>query len=490
MFKHALIQDAAYASLLRSTRQEYHLRIAEVVAEGFPETAAMQPELLAHHYTEAGHIEQAVTYWYKAGEGAIERSAFIEASSHLRRGLKELQMLPKMRQRDENELLLLMGLIIALQTIKGLSSVEVAQVLNQAYSLCQQVGDPTQRIKILLGLRTVRHLRGELQTACEIGQQLLGLIDGLDEPELQVQVHYALGHTSYYLGAFETARWHLERGIKLYNILPQRSVSVQTGLVDVQGSCYPPLAWALWHAGYPDQSRRCIEAGLSFIDKQMNITGIEYLQSSAAIVYQYCGQGTLALEHIEKALTIATEQDFQFRRAWNLTLKGWIVGEQGHVPEDIEIMSQGLEGYRTTGAQVSTPWFLALFSAMHGRAGQVDHGLVLMAKAMDMMSETGQRFYTAELHRFRGELLLLQSSDHDDGAEVCFHQAIDIARTQQARSLELRAATSLAKLCQSQDKWQEAYDLLAPVYNWFTEGFDTADLKEAKTLLAELEQGE
>jgi tetratricopeptide (TPR) repeat protein len=454
-----------------------------VLAVGFPETAESHPELLAHHYTEAGLIDQAVNYWYTAGERAIERSAFTEARSHLNRGLEELQILPKTRKRDEDELLLLMGLIIAVQTTKGLSSLEAEQALNQAYTLCQQVGDPEQQIKILLGLRLVRHLRGDLQTAWEIGQQLLGLIDGLDEPELKVQVHYALGHTSYYLGAFETARWHLERGIQLYNTLLQRTVSVQTGLVDFLGSCYPPLAWSLWHAGYPDQSRSCIEEGLGFIDKQMNITGIEYLLSSAAIVYQCCGQGRLALEHIERALTIATEQGFQFRRAWNLILMGWIVGEQGQIPDGIEIMSHGLDDYRTTGAQVSTPWFLALFSEMHGRAEQVDHGLVLMAQAIAMMSETGQRFYHAELHRLRGGLLLIQSSDNDNEAEVCFHQAIDIAQNQQAKSLELRAATSLARLWQAQGKRQAAYEVLAPVYGWYTEGFDTADLKDAKALL-------
>jgi predicted ATPase len=249
---------------------------------------------------------------------------------------------------------------------------------------------------------------------------------------------------------------------------------------------YTPLAWTLWYLGYPDQALVHMHTALALAQEDATPSRLETVLAAAALLHHLRGEGERAHAYIAHALAVAKEQGFRFRFAFDATLSGWVLGVQGHVPEGIAQMSQGLAVYGTTGAQMSQPWFLALLATLHGRAGQWDHAQQRMAEAMAAMAAVGQNCYQAEVHRLKGELLLQQSLDYQAEAENCFDHALAIARSQQAKSLELRAATSLARLWQQQSKQQEAHDLLAPVYNWFTEGFDTADLKDAKALLDEL----
>jgi predicted ATPase len=488
VFKHALIQDAAYESLLKSTRQQYHQRIAQVLEEHFPETTQTQPELLAHHCTEAGLLAQAVGYWHKAGQRASERSALVEAIVHCTKGLKVLQMLPVTRAHAQDELKLHIILGSALQMTQGYAAPEVERVYTRAHALCEQVGEPAQHIEVLLGLRYFHQVKGDLQTAWQIGQHLLPLLEQVHDPVLTAEVCHAVGHTLYYRGAFATARMHLERGIAIQQSLPYRTLAASTALPDFRffGYSYTPLAWTLWYLGYPDQALVHMHTALALAQEDATPSRVEPVLAAAALLHQLRGEGERAHAYIARAMAIATEQGFRFRFAFGATLSGWVLGAQGHVTEGIAQMSQGLAVYQTTGAQMSQSWFLALLAMLHGRAGQWDDAQKRMAEAMAALSAVGQSCYQAEVHRLKGELLLQQSSDNATEAETCFHHALDIARNQQAKSLELRAAMSLAHLWQQQGKRQEAYNLLAPVYNWFTEGFATADLQESKALLDEL----
>jgi tetratricopeptide (TPR) repeat protein len=353
---------------------------------------------------------------------------------------------------------------------KGYAVPEVGQVYQRAHTLCQQAGDTSQRIHILLGLRSFHHVGGDLHTAWQIGQELLSLLDHAQEPALLRQMHHALGHTLYYLGEFEAARKHLEQGTGIQVSFGNRSL----------------LGLALWYLGFPEQARIQTQSALALTEQHDDPRHVESVFSSAAILYQLRGEGGYARACIERAISVATEKGFQFRMVWDSLIRGWICSEQGQLSQGIDEMCRGLSAYSTTGAQVSRPWFLSLLATLYGKIGEWEKAQQSLSDAMMEMSGMGSRFYEAEVYRLRGALVLASPLDDHPEVASCFQQAIAIAQTQQAKSWELRAATSLAKLWQRQGKRQEAYDLLAPVYNWFTEGFDTADLKDAKALLDEL----
>ncbi len=488
-FKHALVQDAAYQSLLKSTRQQYHQRIARVLEEQFPETAETQPELLAHHYTEAGLREQAIIYWQRAGERAIERSANLEAISHLTKGLEVLKTLPDTPERTQQEMILQTTLGRALIATKGQAAPEVEQAYTRARELCQQVGETPQLFPVLLGLWMFYVNRGELQTAHELGEHLLSLAQRVQDPALLLQAHRVLGVTLYLLGEFVPARAHLEQCITLYNPQKHRShgflYSFDPGMV---GESY--VAHILWYLGYPDQALKRSHYAFTLGREVSHPLSLALALDFAAILHQLRREGQAAQAQAEAAVTLSTEQGFPYWLAWGITLRGWALAEQGEVEEGIAQMRQGLAAYRATGAEVWRPYYLALLAEAYGKDGQVQEGLRVLAEALATVNKTGMRLREADLYWLKGKLLLAQSADHAAEADSCFHQALDIARHQQAKSWELRAATSLARLWQSQNKRQDAVDLLTPVYGWFTEGFDTADLQDAKAMMGELAESE
>jgi TOMM system kinase/cyclase fusion protein len=484
-FKHALIQDAAYQSLLRSTRQQHHQRIAQVLEARFPETAETQPELQAHHYTEAGIHAQALPYWQQAGQQAIERSANLEAIGHLTTGLEALKMLSDTPERTHQELTLHTALGVPLQATKGLGAPEVGQIYARARELCQQVEETPQLFPVLRGLWEFYELQGALQTARELGGQLLTLAQRLQAEELMLVAHNVLGDTLVWLGEFAVAREHLEQGIALYNPQQYRSHAFLYGYDSgVHGLSFG--AWALWYLGYPDHALRRIHEALTLAQDLSHPFSLAFALAFAAWLHQLRREGQAAQERAEAAIALATDQGFPFWESWGTVLRGWAVAEQGQSAEGITQMRQGIAAWRATGAELQVPYYLALLVEAYGRAGQAAEGLRVLAEALTAVHKTGERQHEAELHRLKGELLLTQDVPDEPEAESCLRQAVNVARRQQAKSLELRAAKSLSRLWQQQGKRTEAHALLAPVYSWFTEGFDTADLREAKALLREL----
>jgi predicted ATPase len=481
-FKHALIQDAAYQSLLRSTRQQYHQRIALVLEAQFPETAAAEPELLAHHCTEAGLTEKAVDYWHKAGQRASERSAHVEAISHLRTGLALLQTLFETPEHTRREVDLLIALGTSLVATKSYAAHEVGETYRRAQHFCQYLADPHQLFPVLRGLFGYYNVRAEYQMAHGLGEQLLTLAQQAQDSAMLIAAHAALGRTLFLLGAVALAHTHFAQGIALYDSQQHRAGASLSG-ADAGVVCHSFAAWTLWYLGYPEQGLAQSHEAVTLAQQHAHPYSLSFVWSMAAIFHQFRREVRLTQERAEAALSVATEQGFPLWIAYGAILRGWALAQQGEAQEGIEQLHQGLTIHHAIGAGIFRPYFLALLAEAHSIRGEPEVGLTVLAEALIHVGTTGERWHEPELHRFKGELLLQQNADSQAEAETCFHHALDIARSQQAKSFELRTATSLARIWQGQGKRAEARQVLGDVYGWFTEGFDTADLKEAKALL-------
>jgi predicted ATPase len=482
LFKHALIQDAAYESLLKSTRQHYHQRIAQVLEEQFTVTVDQQPELIAHHYTEAGLTEQAVHYWHHAGQSASERSAHVEATTHLRQGLTLLATLPETSERTRHEVDLLIALGASLSATKGSAAPEVGEIYTRARQLCQALEDPHQLFPVLRGLVHHHNVRAEYQTAHALGEQLLTIAQHAQEPAMLVAAHRALGTTLFWLGAVASAHMHVVQGIALYDPQQYRATMFRYG-EDSGVVCLCQAGWFLWYLGYADQGLLRSHEAVTVVQQSAHPFSLALVLAGAALFHQLRRDGHAAQEYAEAVISLAQGQGFPLWRAGGLILGGWALAHQGQGKEGIAQICQGLTAWRATGAELIRPYHLALLAAAQETIGEPETGLAVLPEALALVDTTGERWYAPELYRLKGALLLQQHRDNQAEAETCFHHALDIARNQQAKTFELRAATSLARLWQQQGKRQEAHDLLAPVYAWFTEGFDTADLHEAKALL-------
>jgi TOMM system kinase/cyclase fusion protein len=485
VFKHALIQEAAYQSLLRSTRQQYHQRIAQVVESRFPELCETQPELLAHHYTEADVLGQAIPYWQRAGQRAIERSANVEAISHLNKGLELLATLPDTAEHTQHELTLQTVLGSSLMTIKGFAAPEVERVYTRARALCRQVGETPQLFPVLWGLWLFYEVRGELQTAREFAEQLLSLAQRQQDPALLLTAYRAMGQTVYWQGELARARAYLEQGIALYD--PQRHRSLAFDYSQDAGvGLRTFVAHVLWYLGYPDQAVERIQEALTLAGELSHSFSLAHALDHAGWLHQYRREERLAQEQAEADMVLCREQGFAFFLANGTIMHGWALAAQGRRAEGMPQMRQGMATLRAIGVGLLLPRDHTMLAEVYGESDQAEEGLRLLAEALATTHQQGSQLWEPELYRVKGELLLRQPVPDAPEAESCFHQALDSARRQEAKSLELRAAMSLSRLWQQQGKRAEARALLAPIYGWFTEGFDTTDLREAKALLEAL----
>jgi class 3 adenylate cyclase/predicted ATPase len=485
-FKHALIQEAAYHSLLKSRRQQFHQRIAQVLAERFPETAEVQPELLAHHCTEAGLVEEAIGYWQHAGQRAYERSANAESIAHLTRGLDVLQHLADGPERLRRELDLQESLGLTLMTAKGYAAPEVQQTYFRALDLCRRVGNPPQQLfAALWGLFWFHVLRAELQRGRELGEQLLSIARSAGDQALLLRAHNAVGQNFFYSGDLSAARHHLERAIAMYDSGLDRS-DVFRYQVSHGVNCRAHAAWALWCLGYAAQARVRSDEALALAQRESHPSSLAYALGFAAVIDQLRHDGEAAQARAEAMIALSQEQRFPVWLAMATFRLGAALAEQGRLQEGIAKMRAGLDAWKSTGAELERPYRLSVLAKAHGQLGQTELALGLLAEALVAVSKSGEGFWEAELRRLKGELLLAQSHKDQLAAEECFQQARDVARRQQAKLLELRAVTSLSHLWQRQGKSEGARRILGGVHGWFTEGFDTRDLQEARALLDEL----
>jgi TOMM system kinase/cyclase fusion protein len=488
VFKHALIQEAAYTSLLRRTRQHYHQWIAQALERQFAEVAAVQPELVAHHYTEAGLVTDALPYWQRAGQQAAERSAHTEAIAHLSTGLKLLISLPDTPERTLQELILHLTLGPSLMATKGWAAPETEQAYTRALELCQQTGEPPQRFRALLGLSAVHVVRAEPKKTQELGKQLLRLAQRQQDPVSFLAAYHQLGGAAFGLGAFTLAREHFAQHRVFYDSCQHHSHVVLLG-ADYGVFC---LAWGthpLWLLGYADQARTQSHEALQLAQELSHPLSQTIALAYAAMLQQFRQDDHAAYELAEATKVLSTEHGFLYYLAWATIIQGWALVKQGHGEAGMAQMRQGLAALQGTGAKRSWAYYCALLAEAHENDGDLTEGLRMLADALGHVQRTGECWWEAEIHRQKGELLLKiadSGQQTEETPEACFHQALEVARRQQAKALELRAAMSLSRLWRQQGKPDAARQLLAEVYGWFSEGFDTVDLQDAKVLLEQL----
>jgi adenylate cyclase len=485
-FKHMLVQEAAYQMLDKPTRQYYHQQITQLLARCFPETLETQPELLAHHYTEAGQVRDALPYWQRAGQRAVERSAHVEAISHLTQCLKLLQSLPETPERLQQELSLLIALGVPLVATRGYAAPEVAQVYRRACTLSSYSTDPVQHLLVLRGLESYYLVRGEAAVAQDLGKQLLTLAYQQSDPAHRVTAHLALGQALHLQGVLPEAREHIEQGLALYDPQHHRYAARFGGNPGI--TCALFAALILWLQGHPDQALRRCQTALAWAQELALPSNLALTLSLAAMLHHYRREPWATRQHASAAVTLSAEQEFPLWAAVGTLFHGWAVAAQGQEHEGLPLMRQGLQVLRATGAGTFLSYTLAVLAEIYGKIGQPEDGLRLLAEALTWVEQYGVSYHAAELYRLHGELLLLQDGTRQawEGAEASFRNALALARQQHARALELRAAVSLGRLWHLQGKPGEAQRLVGPIYHWFTEGFDTADLHAAKALLEDL----
>jgi len=368
---------------------------------------------------------------------------------------------------------------------KGQAAADVGQAYTRARALCQQIEDTPQLFRVLWGLWHFHVVRAELHTVKEIGEQLRSLAQGMDDPAYLLAGNFAMGGGAYCLGTFPAAREHWEQSIALYEA-HQLTTHIALYGSDLGVFSLSWAAHALWHLGYPDQAKAMSQKALALVQNRAHPYSLAVSLAYAAMLHQFLGDPVTSHTQAEAAIAVCAEQGFAYYQAWGMMLRGWALFTQDHHEDSIAQMQQGLHALRATGASLRCPYYLALLAEAYGDAERIDDGLALLHEALTVTHNTGEAWREAELHRLRGELLLRQSVPDTAQAEQCFHQALGIARSQHAKSLELRAAVSLSRLWQQQGKRDAAREMLSGIYHWFTEGFDTADLQQAKALLTAL----
>jgi class 3 adenylate cyclase/predicted ATPase len=480
VFKHSLVQDAAYQSLLKSRRQQLHARIAEILEQRFPDKAETEPELFARHFTAAGLTAAGVHYWERAGARATDRSAFVEAINHYHKGLRLLSALSDVQERSRLELTLRMGLGDAFSWMRGFAAPEVEAAFSRAHELSRQMGETPELFRIVWGLWHFFIIRGDLAKAQELSREVAQLGQRLQDPSFLPHIHRTLGETALWRGEFAAAQ---RESMKCFvgDVAPPKPIP---GVQDPLVMCGTWLAYSLWHLGYPDQALARVNALLERAKASALSGDLGAALIDAAWVRVLRRDTREARESAETALQFNEERGHAFHVAMSAVLLGSALVAEEHDESGLTKIRDGTAASGATGAGIFQPWYLALLAAAHAQLGDPKAGLAALAEAETRMGQSGERWPEAEIHRLRGELTL---SIEGAGAEAerCFRRSIEVARGQQARSPELRAATSLARLWHDQGKRREARDLLAPLYGWFTEGFETADLKDAKALLDE-----
>jgi predicted ATPase len=485
VFKHALVQDAAYESLLKTKRRNLHARIAKLLEEEFSDKAEIEPELLAHHYTEAGLDEPALQYWLRAGQQSIKQCAHAEAIAHLRRGLSIVDALPEGEEKTRSEIEFRVVLGVPLMGKEGGASPLVDENYLRAQMLCEQLGESEHLYPILWGLWYHRYLSSELRQACELADRLLEIGQIRNDTELLLEAHHCQWVVRFIGGDLTTALEECDRGVELYRPETHHALSFTYGGHD-PGVCALNFSGvSLWLLGYPEQSLEKLESAISLATK---LAHSETLTTTFQFFLVACTlqRDEDVIEQKAKELLKFAEDEELFDSI-NLTkgLIGLVMFQRGDKQEGLEFMLESVGRW----LKKSSPWSavsISLVAESLGQMGEATKGLKMVEDTISLGQRREVHWCEAELYRVKGKLLLSISTEAPSGAEDAFQRAIEIAREQNAKSLELRAAVDLARLWKAGEKTDQARELLRPIYDWFTEGFDTTDLRQAKALLEEL----
>jgi class 3 adenylate cyclase/predicted ATPase len=485
-FKHALTHEVAYGSILHERRRALHARIVETIEKSYAAQISEHVERLGYHALRAESWDRAIAYLRQAGLKAAARSANVEAIDHLTKGLAALKHIPDGPDRVRLELDLQIALGPVLMTTKGYGAPEVERAYARARELCRRGGEDPELFAVLHGLWLHYWVRGEIPAVLDLAQQLHDLAHRAGDRALRLVASDVMGEVAVYLGDFTAARSHMEQCVSLYDPSQHRSLGLRYGGYDPGMAARAIGAHALWCLGFPDQALAWSRGAVALARDLSHPTTLAFALGHAGILHYLRREPRLTLEVAEEALALSVGQGLEFWKAFAEILRGWSLVRQRRGAEGIESMRHGLQVYRVTAGELESPIWLAMMADAYLVQGAPDEGLSAVAGALELVNAMGVRFAEAELYRLRGELLQTRGGAMAKGAEDAFRRALEVAAGQRARCLELRAAASLARLGQARGERKLAHPTLAEVCAWFTEGFDTSDLREARTLLEEL----
>jgi predicted ATPase/class 3 adenylate cyclase len=492
LFKHALVQDAAYGTLLRDGRRALHARIADSLERGFAEIAERQPELLARHYAEAGQLEKAARLWGKAGQQSLERSALVEATEQMSRALALIAVLPATTALRRERLRLQVALITPLANVKGYASAETKAAAEQARLLIEQAqalgeapDDPLLPFAALYGIFVTFYTAFDGDMAGEIARQFLSLAEKQDAVAPRMIAHRIMGMSSLIGGEIATGRAHLDRAIALYDPTAHRTLAARFGM-DARVSILCYRSWALWSLGYPEAALADVDRAVEAARDTGQAATLMHALVNCSWPCAWTGNDVAAEGLAREAIALAEETGASFWKGYGAALLGCLLALRGNAAEAVAAITSGIADYRAAGSTLLLPLIFGYLAGAHADLGQFDEARHWIGEALALVESTKEKWADAEIHRVAGEIALGSPAPDTARAESYFNTALAIARRQQAKSWELCTATSYARLMREQARVREAHDLLAPVYAWFTEGLGTKDLKEAKALLDEL----
>ena len=492
LFKHALVQDAAYGTLLREPRRALHARIAETIESQFAEIAESQPELLAHHCTEAGLIEKAASLWGKAGQRSLERSALMEAAAQLRRALGQIETLSATPALRRDQIKLQVALITPLLHLKGYAAPETKAAaecaclsIEQAEALGEPPEDPLLLFSVLYGLWVANLVSFNGGVARELAAQFLALAEKQIATAPRMIAHRLVGMSLLHTGDIAEGRAHLALAYALYDPAEHRPLATRFGQ-DVGVAILFWKSLSLWLLGCPEAALADADDALKGAREIGHAATLMYALGWTPFIHVHCGNYAAANAQADEGEALADEKGSLLWRAFGTACQGCVSTMTGKASDAVQMITSGITALRSTGTTMWMPLFLSYLAKSYAALGQFDDAWRCIGETMTAVETTKETWCEAEVHRIAGEIALKSPQPDTVKAQAYFERALAIARQQQAKSWELRAAISMARLRRDQGKPQQALELLAPVYGWFTEGFDTLDLKEAKALLAEL----
>jgi class 3 adenylate cyclase/predicted ATPase len=492
LFKHALVQDAAYGTLLREPRRALHANIVEALENQFADIAESQPELLARHCTEAGLIEKAAALWGKAGQRSLARSALVEAAAQLTRALEQIAASPGTPALRREQIKLQVALANALMHVKGYSApepkaaIEQARVfIERAEALGEVPEDPLVLFSVLYGYWAASVVTFNGDVCCDLAAQFLTLAQKQGARAPLMIGHRIMGHSLFHGGQFAEARAHYDKGIALYDPAEHRSLATPFGQ-DTRVAILSYRSLALCLLGYPETARADVDQAISEAREIDNAATLMFALCVSSFAPLLSGNYAIATARNQELIAVSEKKGALFWKASGMLQQGWLFALTGKAADAVEMITAGLTAFRSTGSTFFMQSHLSNLASANVELGHFDEARRCIGEAMTAIETTKERVWEAETNRVAGEIALMSPGPDAAKAEAYFERALSVARAQRAKSWELRAATSLARLFRDQGKRDEARDLLAPVYNWFTEGFDTLDLKEAKALLSEL----
>jgi class 3 adenylate cyclase/predicted ATPase len=492
LFKHALVQDAAYGTLLREPRRALHARIAETMESEFAEIAENQPELLARHCTEAGLIEKAALLWGRAGQRSLSRSALVEAIAQFTHALNQIATLPATPALRREQIKLQVALITPLVHVKGYAAPETKAAAEQARLLIEQadaLGEPPEDAlllsSVLYGFWVANYVAFNGDVCRDLAAQFLALAEKQGATVPLMIGHRLMGMSSLHTGDIAGGRAHLDRALALYDPVEHRALATRFGQ-DVRMAVLSFRSLALWLLGYADTALADSDSALKDAHEIGQAATLIYALVVTSLNLIHCGNYATATTQFDEVSALADEKGVLFWKAFGMMNQGCVLALTGKAADAVQMITSGITAFRSTGSTLWVPLCLSYLAKAHAELGQFDDAWRSIDEAMTAVETTNERWFEADILRMAGEIALKSPDADAVTAETYFQRALAVARQQQAKSWELRAAMSLARLWRDQGKAQQARDLLAPVYGWFTEGFDTLDLKEAKALLEEL----